>query len=282
METVSAIKMRKSQEAALKARPFAHNVIALLDRLSKAAGSDIEQFLRAPNTEAPTGVLLVASDRGLCGSYNSNVFKKFSRFYKDLSKKEIDSQKIYVVGKVGVSYLTFRKIPIVASFERKADVISLEETEDIFHHIYGDYSQGKISSLMVFSTEFISTLKQQPTLRKILPFNEIDIREIINLDKDKVVGSREAKQKALYIFEPDAKAVLEELLPYLFKVALMHVILEANASEHSARMVAMRNARDNATHLLDELQLSYNKARQELITRQISEIVGGKEALTAT
>jgi len=299
MELVSATKMRKSQQIALDSRPYAFAALELLANVSvlESAGWRIEKW-KIPLFEARRNIkrvlfVLVASDKGLAGAFNSSVFKKFelhAKIEKEQWKKE---EKLYVaVGEKSFNYLTKKGFNVVNKFIEVGDYTTPEQIKPLSDFLIKGYLNKYFDRVIIVSTHFRSALKQEPHVRRILPidFDHIadTIKEIIpergkfaDLIKEHSINFVPDKSKLKeYTIEPSPEKVLEKLAEHLFFIQVYHLILEANASEHSARRFAMKIASDNAAELGDALNLQYNKSRQSAITKEISEITAGAEALS--
>lgn len=290
MEMVAASKMRKAQLVALGSRPYSRKALSILShiKLSKPGikniflDKNISPRLIRPGREKSNTLLavVVTSDKGLAGGLNSSVIREASKVFEQYKKDGFDI-KLVLSGAKSKSYFERMGFDILEVFKGVGDYITLDEAKPISSFIQKKYKEGSFNETIIIYTEFISTLKQKVAVRQLLPISEDNFTDIIldagNADRDKDTES-EIKQ-AEYIFEPNAAEVLKNLIPFLIDIYIYHVILESNASEHSARMVAMRNASDNAENMLEELTLTYNKARQSAVTREITEISAGVEAL---
>ncbi len=292
MEAVSATKMRRSQEFALVARPYAEHALRLLGEVSEKTARKSHPLLEKRKA-GKTCLIVINSDKGLCGGYNSAVLRKAHEY---LRKQETGNRKqefvdIIVVGKKARDYFKFRNYQIAGEFLGFGDFVKMEETLPVSERILMDWQEKKYSEIICAYTNFVSTLKQEAVVRTILPITKKSIEEIVAAiapekgryaEKDTRLRQGyggQAKYNYTYLFEPSREKVLDELLPLLVKIKIHHMILEANASEHSARMVAMKNASENAKEILEELTLFYNKARQAAITEQIAEVTAGREAV---
>ena len=292
MEMVSAVKMRKSQISALASRPYAQHSLKILQELALINKEDDEEYKEFKNNiffNKPKGncviIVLIAPDKGLVGGLNSNLLN-----YTKSTIQEIESQGKQVKGiSIGVKasmILSKLKVDVIKEFNNQ-DSITQEETETIINDIVDEYKKPEIKNVIAIYTEFFSTLKQSPKQRNILP---IDIEEIestidaVQTTEGKFSDSETPTAPPItaqeYIFEPNRKNIINNITPFLINILCYNILLEANASEHSARMMAMRNASQNAEKILDELTLSYNKARQKAITQEIAEVSSGAEALT--
>jgi F-type H+-transporting ATPase subunit gamma len=284
MEAVSAVKMRKSEVVALKARPYALSALEIFKGLSARLDNNISNLspLLEQNKSKKIGLVVITSDKGLAGSFNTNVLRKALEILKD--KK--DEFELITVGKKGKDFLGRRGFSIAKDFLGAGDFVELEETRPISIFIKEGFLNKRWSKVILLYTNFMSALKQETITREMLPFSFESISKIVDgitpdrgryANMPSFIGQ---KEKGLtYKFEPDPVTVLNELLPALLEIEVHHAILEANASEHSSRMVAMKNASENAGELIGELTLVYNKARQAQITKELTEITAGKEAL---
>lgn len=265
MELVAASKMRKAQQAALAGRPYANLMSDMLAAIAARVDESFHPFL----VERPVrtrGILLVTSDKGLCGPLNANLFRHVA---------EIKSPaKYYVVGRKGAQFLARSKRDLVADFPVH-DSVPYGEVRVIAEFMVKQYLDGVIDTIEVIYSRFKNTLIQEPRLRPLLPLK--NLKEWIAGLQDETMATRQAvADDREIVFEPDVHRVLEALLPYYVNRQLYQFILSAKASEHSARMVAMKTAKDNATKLLGDLTLEYNKARQAAITQEILEIAAAQ------
>ncbi len=286
MEAVSAVKMRKSQEIALRSRAYSLAAFEILKNL--VGGFDLENLnsssLLKSHESKKTCLVVVTSDKGLCGAFSGNVLRAANNFIKSRAAGTVD---VIAVGKKGADFCVKRGVNLAEKITGTGDYGAIDETKFLSDLISELYSKGEYGEIYAVYTNFLSVIKQEVVLEKILPFTqegiEKRINEIIPL-QGKYTGTPEVLGKskgtrAGYIFEPSPEEALTKLLPLLLEIQIYHIILEANASEHSARMVAMKNASDNASELIDNLELVYNKARQTQITRELTEIVSGAAAL---
>ena len=264
MEMVAASKMRKTQERMLSTRPYSRKIAAIIKHL---AGANPEY--RHPYTvERPVknvGVILVSSDRGLCGGLNANLFRLALRRMKDWNDEGI-SVRIGMIGQKGAGFFSSIGAAIVAQASRLGDRPNLQDIMGVIHTMLEEYTNGTIDEIHVLHNQFVNTMTQRPTLTKLLP-----------VSPEGMEGAGTALWD--YIYEPDAKEVLDQLLVRYVESLVFQGLVENNACEQAARMVAMKSASDNAGKLIKELQLIYNKARQAAITQEIAEIVGGAAAV---
>ncbi|KKQ23241.1 MAG: ATP synthase F1 subunit gamma [Candidatus Staskawiczbacteria bacterium RIFCSPLOWO2_12_FULL_37_15] len=318
MELVSATKMRKSQQVALDSRPYSFAALELLANVSVLENLDkwkiplFEVREKNPSTGLGLRVLfvLVASDKGLAGAFNSSVFKKFETHIKEEREEWKKEEHLYLaIGQKAYDYLSKKFSPVVRTtglsgkvlkkFVQVGDYVTPEQVKPITDFIIDGYlgnpstgsGQAKWDRVIVISTHFRSALKQEPHVRRILPidFDHVadTIKQIIpergkfaDLIKEQNISFIPDKVKLKeYTIEPAPEKVLEKIAQHLFFMQMYHLILEANASEHSARRMAMKTASDNASDLGEKLNLQYNKSRQSKITTEIAEISAGAEAL---
>lgn len=290
MEMVAATKMRKSQEVALASRPYAFAALDFLATISGLEQKLPELFIQRKAKKVL--FVLVSSDKGLAGAFNSSVFRKFEQHLK-IEKEEWKAEEhIYAaVGEKSYNYLTKKGLKVVKKFTQAGDYATPEQVRPFVDFLLEGYLSKKWDRAIIVSTHFRSALKQEPHVRRILPidFDHIadTVKEIIpergkfaDLMKEHQLNFVPVKSKLReYLIEPSPEKVLQKLAEHLFFVQVYHLILEANASEHSARRMAMKTASDNASDLGEKLNLQYNKSRQSRITTEIAEISAGAEAL---
>ncbi|MEK7150897.1 MAG: ATP synthase F1 subunit gamma [Patescibacteria group bacterium] len=279
MEVVSATKMRKAQEVALRSRSYAIRALRLLQDLSEHAPA-VNIFMKEREVHN-TLVVLVASDRGLAGSFNTQVFRVAEAVLAS------PNTSVIALGKKALLYTQKKNLPIVESHIGFGDFIDFDEVAPVANRIIAGFRDGSWDRVLTVSTHFRTTLKQETLVRQILPTDYQKIKEIVDeitpehgrySNKNNEESSYH-KSTVDYIYEPSVEGVLNELIPYLLSLQLYHVMLEANASEHSARMVAMKTASDNAEDLSGSLVLLANKARQASITKEMIEIISTQNAL---
>jgi len=261
MEMIATSKMRRAQERGLAGRPYAEKIQQVLSDLAALPREEeaLHPLLqRRPVTKI--SIVHITPDRGLCGGLNTNINRRTASF---ILGQDIPVTLV-TVGRKGGDFMRRYGRDIRAEFTGLGDRPSLMDTLPISRIIIDDYTNGIIDLVYLVYARFISTMVQRPIVQQILPVEPAEIPGAQNVD---------------YIYEPGAAAVLGELLPRFVEMQLYHAILESIASEQSARMVAMRNATDNANELIEELTLMYNKARQESITKELLDITGGAAAL---
>ena len=291
MELVSATKMRKSQQIALDSRPYAFASLDFLATLSVLENQKLPPLFEVRKKIKKVLFVLVASDKGLAGAFNSSVFRKFEKHFAEDTRHEGEEKLFAAVGEKAFAYLTKKGLKAVKKITQVGDYTTPDQIKPIVDFVVEGYLTKKWDKVIIVSTHFRTALKQEPHVRRILPidFDHMadTIKEIIpergkfaDLIKERhitfVPNKKELKE---YTIEPKPEKVLEKLAEHLFFMQIYHLILEANASEHSARRMAMKTASDNASDLGNELNLQYNKSRQAKITTEISEISAGAEAL---
>jgi len=261
MEMIATAKMKRAQEQALAGRPYSDKITQVIaDLAAESAGDGAAHPLLEKREIKKIAVLHITSDRGLCGGLNANLNRLTARY---MLEQHVPVTLI-TVGRKGRDFMYRQQRDVRAEFTKISDRPSLMETLPISRIIIDDYGTGYIDQVYLSYTRFVTTMVQNPTLELLLPIEPAPIPK---------TETRE------YIYEPDAKFVLNELLPRFVEMRVYHAILEAIASEQSARMVAMRSATDNANDVIDELTLILNKARQEMITKELLDITGGVEGL---
>ena len=261
MEMIATSKMRRAQERGLAGRPYSekiYQVIADLAAIPQEGRLAHPLLQRRPVTKI--GVVHITPDRGLCGGLHASINRKTASFILE----QTVPITLIIVGRKGIDFMRRHGRDIRAEFTRLGDQPSLLYTLPISRIIVDDYTNGVIDLVYLVYAQFISTMLQRPILQQILPVEPAAIPAAQNVD---------------YIYEPSPDVVLGELLPRFVEMQVYHAILESIASEQSARMVAMRNATDNANELIQDLTLMYNKARQEAITKELLDITGGAAAL---
>ncbi len=277
MEAVSAVKMRKSQQKAFVGRPYVHSAMRILSRLSESNEGLSHPF--AQKKEVGKDLLvIVTSDKGLAGSVNSAVLKKAEALFS--KENQIDT---ICIGRKATEFAARQKKEVLASFVNVSDDVSLRDVNKMASLIMETFTTSSYSHVYVLYQNFISTFEQEPTQRQILPLDPAEIGFIMEGIKpkegkwsdDKVT----ADSKIIYTIEPSTEEVLNTLIPQLVQIMLYHALIESKACEHSARMVAMKNATDNSKELAKSLTLKFNKARQAAITAEVAEITGGMEAM---
>lgn len=280
MEAVSAVKMRKTQSAALAGRPYAHAAVSVLARLS-GSGEVSRHPLSQTRPVRTTALVVITSDKGLAGALNSGVIKEAARI---VAERPVESVVVYAYGKKGEEYFARRSYRIMRAFENKADDVEIVATEALARELAEGFLAAQFDEVIAVYSRFKSTFEQVPTTHGLLPLSLETLAELVAdivPAKGKWSDAPALAAPAAYTVEPSADEVLGVLVPRLVAVALYHMLLEGKASEHSARMVAMKNASDKSKEVAHDLTRLFNKRRQAAITREVSEIVSGREALAS-
>ncbi len=262
MEMVAAAKMKKAQDLANSGKPYSELINRVLRRISNRINPELHPLL-AKSQGDTSAVIFFSTDRGLAGALNSNLFKEVGTL--------IGSLKFLTIGKKAASFVTKTKGDLIADFPQ-TEKPTLESVRPISRLIIDGFLSGEFDQVHVLYTEFISTLKQEARVRQILPI--VDRKVLAKLAKE-----AEEVEVSEPLFEPNPDAVLETILPQYILMELYQVLLEAKASEHSARMISMKNATDNAKELGDDLTLEYNGIRQAAITTEILDISTAQAAM---
>lgn len=264
MEMVAASKMRKAQDRMRAARPYGDKIRRVAAHLSHALTEYKHPFLVKRNPVRNVGVILVTSDKGLCGGLNSNALRLTVAKMKEWDAAGIKTSAT-CIGNKGFGFMQRAGVKIVSHVTGMGDTPHLEKLIGPVKVQLDAYMNGEIDALYIVYNRFINTMKQEPVFEQVLPLS------------DDSVGS--ARTNWDYVYEPDAKAVIDDLLTRYVEALIYQAVAENMASEQSARMVAMKSASDNAKNVINELKLVYNKARQAAITKELSEIVAGAAAV---
>jgi F-type H+-transporting ATPase subunit gamma len=264
MEMVAASKMRKAQERMRATRPYAENIRRVIGHLAHAHPEYSHNFMQEREVKK-VGIVLVSTDRGLCGGLNTNMFKSGIALMKEWSDKGVGVE-LCTVGSKGMGFFKRFGGNIVSSVGQLGDAPRLEDLIGTVKVMLDKFENGEIDKLFVVYNEFVNTMAQKPTVEQMLPIGAKELEKSLQHHWD-------------YIYEPEAKEVLDELLMRYVESLVYQGVVENIACEQAARMVAMKAASDNAGNLIGELQLAYNKARQAAITQELSEIVAGAAAV---
>ncbi len=268
MKMVSVAKMRRAQERILSLRPYAQTMSRMLTNVVASAPHSSHPLI-VPRAVRNVAVMVVTSDRGLCGGFNTNIIRTAVARIHELERDLPAGGKVGVVcvGRKSFEYFSRRGYHLIAEYPGFFQQLSFPSSRQLSDELVAGYLAGKYDAVEMVFSEFRSISQQRPVVERLLPFVLPES------------GKEAAHARAEYIYEPDALNVLERLIPKNITMQVWKVFLESNASEHSARMVAMDNATKNAGELIQSLSLQYNKARQSAITKEILEIVSGAEAL---
>lgn len=264
MEMVAASKMRKTKDRMQATRPYSKKISRIIKHLAQANPEYKHPYLIAREVKR-VGIIVVSSDRGLCGGLNSNLFRKTLTHLMQWDKANIEVD-VCTIGTKASGFFSNLKVNLVGQVTKLGDAPHPQNIVGVIKIMLDAYEAGRIDQLYVVSNEFVNTMTQRPTVEQLLPVAACELDENLSGHWD-------------YIYEPDAKEVLDHLLTRFIESKVYQGLVENNACEQAARMVAMKSASDNAGNLIGELQLIYNKARQAAITQEISEIVAGAAAV---
>ena len=273
MKMVAAAKLRKAQDRMIQTRPYANTLATVIGRLIQ--GQELSHpLLRELSESKRSLVIVVGSDRGLCGGFNNNLFKEVELFIANNFEngKENEGLNLITIGKKATAHFGKRSYSIASQHPGFFDNLEYELSASLINEVMDDFINEQIDEVYLAYNEFKSVIAQNRKVEKILPLNAEDL----------VVADTEKSVHSDYIYEPDQAAIIDELLPKHIKMQLWKAVLESNASEQGARMTAMDSATENAKDLERSLRLKYNQARQSAITTEISEIVSGAQALSGS
>lgn len=280
MQAVSAVKMRKAQERALMARPYAAAAFQMLRGLSGSVETS-NHPLTTEGRKGKVAILVITSDKGLAGSFNSAVLKKIENFTKGRNFSKLDLV-FFCLGKRGYEFAISRGYEVAYHRLNVSDDIDIESFQEITAQVIEGYLAERIREVYAAYTNFKSIFEQHAQIHKVVPLSETIVKHIVE-DMEFALGHHgrtlQVATAPTYTIEPEAGEVINELLPLLVNAAVYHKLLESKASEHSARMVAMKSATDKAREMSVLLTRKYNKIRQAAITREVSEITSGIEAM---
>ncbi|TLS50522.1 ATP synthase F1 subunit gamma [Paenibacillus antri] len=261
MEMIASARLRRAQEAAQSARPYAEKLREVIGSISSAGGVNHPMLEKRPIKR--TGYIVITSDRGLAGGYNANLLRKVMLTIREKHKSNKDEYLIYVLGRKGRDFLRRRGIPIAQEIVGLPDFPRFSDIRDVANGAVKAYEEGTIDELVLVYNEFRSVISQTPVDKTLLPLGETE---------------KSGSASASYEFEPSPEVVLNHILPRYAETLVYSAVLEGKASEFGARMTAMSNASKNATKFINSLTLQYNRARQASITQEITEIVAGANA----
>jgi len=292
MEMVAAVKMRKAVEAVLKTRTYANlswTTVLNLSQAMSGQADELHPLFKKRKTVKQTAIILITSNRALCGAYNAAIINKAHR---SILKNPDGKNDFILIGKKGQAVYKYFGYEIAADFPKSDLVEEVKQIIPVSHLVINEYLSGKYDKILVAYTDFVSISKQIPRVKQLLPIDitaQDEYLGIVGQDErlgldEKFVKEKEKQYltkdefKFEYTFEPSPAEVLDEMLPRLIEIQLYQAVLEANAAEHSARMNAMHQATEAAGDMVTELTLFFNKARQASITREIAEISAGANA----
>jgi len=268
MKMVSAAKLRRAQDAIEKARPYAVRMRSTLEEVSKGTLEETHPLLEVHESRRRLEVVVVTSDRGLAGAFNSNVLKATDALLAD-REGGFDEVGLILLGKKASDYYRRRRAKQISHEEAIDGDVSYEQAANVARDLARRYAAGELDEVLVVFSEFVSTMTQKPVVNQLLPFQPPEVEE----------SAGEGDVALPYEIEPDAETLLAALVPKAIEVAVFRALLENQSGEHAARMTAMESATKNTEELIEALTLQYNRARQAAITSELVEIVTGAQAL---
>jgi F-type H+-transporting ATPase subunit gamma len=270
MKMVSAAKLRRAQDAIVQIRPYSDKLNEMLGNIVVSLEGEFDLALAKEREVNNVLVVLVTSDRGLCGSFNSSLIKKVKSLMSDkyASQASADNVTLLSIGKKGYESFAKKHDNINSDYVDLFSELSFSNSSDLANYIMNSFTEGKYDVIELVYSKF-----------KNAAIQIIDSEQFLPLDKDSLVSDDASAENNDFIYEPSKEDILEELIPKILKTYLHRALLDNNASEHGARMTAMDKATENCDELLGDLRISFNRARQEAITKELSEIVGGAAAL---
>ncbi len=263
MEMVATSKLRRAQLRVHQARPYAERLASVVENLITPELAEIEPILRQPDRIRRAAVVLITSNRGLCGAFNVNLIRKARELSDELHASEVATD-LHVVGKKGIAYFRFRHVEMATTRTDIGDNPTQEHARSLIEPLAGQFLDERIDAIYVVHAEFRSIMSTPPITRRLLPV---------------YVPEERPKREPYYILDPSAKEILMRLLPLHLTNSMFRALVENAAAEHGARRTAMKSATDNADEFLTTLRRQFNRARQQEITSQLAEIIGGAEAL---
>jgi F-type H+-transporting ATPase subunit gamma len=275
MELISTVKMKKAQDLALQKKDFVLEMLRVFTRIEEFL-KDFIYFQRSESKK--TLAVMITSNKGLCGGYNVNVLKKVNEYVNENSDEEIE---FITLGKKAAAFVARTGNTLSADFSPEfTDNIDPRFIKSVTQVIYDKYLTGEYGKVVVFYNYYVNSIKQVPVAREFLPIDDAAVKKYLEeIIDDKDALTELSNDITDYIIEPSMEAIAMDVVPMILDMMFYDIVLEAKASEHSARMVAMKAAKDNSKKIADMLTLQYNKARQAMITREVSEIVAGVESL---
>ncbi|MBI3573408.1 MAG: ATP synthase F1 subunit gamma [Candidatus Kerfeldbacteria bacterium] len=285
MELVASAKMRKASQAVVGTRPYANRAWDMLLNLAKRTEPDRHPLLRATTPLKKIAVILIASNRGLVGGFNAQIVSAVSKYIQEFKTANVAEVDTVIMGTKSRAIFFQHGHEIAAEFMKQDITLDAAEVRPMAKLVIDGFTSGTYDRVIVGFMDFVSSLVQRPAIRQVLPltaeaFSTGQSGIISKTEREGIVAEEAAEERAFeYLFEPDADIVLDALLPRLVEMQIFRAVLETNAAEHAARMVAMRNASDAANDLIDGLTLTFTQARQAAITQDLAEISAGRAAL---
>jgi F-type H+-transporting ATPase subunit gamma len=282
MQAVAAARLRKAEQRIQALRPYADTLSKMTRQAAEAAGNVPNlPILEQREEEKNVGLVLMAGDRGLAGSFNSQIIRRGIQRYNELIEEEGKDVTLYAVGRRIDSSLNFRELPVKSAFTGFTDRPAFADARNIAEELMADYIDGKIDAVNIVYNSYISPLSQVVTTQRILPLQEASVLEGgLGIEEATPVEETESDAVAqLWSYEPAPEALLERLIPDFVEITVYRALLESAASEMGAKMTAMQSASDNASEMIKNLTLEMNRQRQAAITQEILEVVGGAEGV---
>ncbi len=281
MKMVAAAKLRRAQEKIFETRPYAYKIGELTNHLKRELDPTAHPFFQAPDEATGTLVLVITADRGLCGSFNSDAIKTAENLIETSYAQERQDDELFLlcVGEKGHTHFQKRDYRLVGDYQGIFDDLTFEVAQRVVQDAVEGFERGIWGEVKLVYNEFKNTIVQNQIVEPLLPIPEERFETPVMQEETDTVRLPENGQAIDYIFEPDARGLLDELVPRFLYYQMWRALLESNAAEQGARMVAMDNATENAEELIEDLTLEYNRARQSAITRELLEITSGAEAL---
>jgi F-type H+-transporting ATPase subunit gamma len=277
MQMIATAKFQKSLKRAVGSKPYSRKVRELVQELAATVGNVEHPLLRRPgeaDRKKKIALLVITSNRGLAGAYNGSVLRAANHFIRD-QVGQGNAIDLYVAGKKGISFFNFQKRPITQKID-VADPVRYADAEALANQFIDQFVSGQVDAVYVAYMNFLSASNQKPEVMSLLPLAGVDSPAAGGAQTTQATG---LKKQVVYEFSPDPVSLLDELLPLTVRTALFQAFLDATTSEHVARMISMKSATDNADKMVKSLTMQYNRARQSQITTELSEIMGGVEAM---
>ena len=282
MELVSAAKMRKATGNVLASRSYANVAWEIIARLSEKVKKELNPLLIQRSEIKNIALVVISSNRGLCGGFNNQIIQKALQYIKE-NESKADIIDIITMGQKCYNGIVKANYTPAADFEKKDITTSITDIYSLSHLVVNDFINKKYDKVIIAYTDYVSALTQKPRIMQLLPLSTEDtdseLGAVGKADEERKAEKLVQEESSDYVLEPDPKELLDIIVPKIIEIRLYQAVLESDASEHSARMMAMKNANESASDMISELTLIYNQARQAGITKEISEISGGKAAL---
>lgn len=284
MQAVAAARLRKAEQRIQALRPYADTLSKMTRQAAEAAGNVPQlPILQQREEVQKVGLVLIAGDRGLAGSFNSQIIRRGLQRYRELTEDEGKDVTLYAVGRRIDSSLRFRELEVKESFTGFTDRPTFADARQIAESLMADYIEGRIDTVKIVYNSYISPLSQVVTSQRLLPLQQAELLEGGLVEADQAPFEEEAADEhaiaQLWSYEPAPETLLERLIPDFVEVTIYRALLESAASEMGAKMTAMQSASDNASEMIKNLTLEMNRQRQAAITQEILEVVGGAEGL---